>query len=84
MRWLLAGLLFALAVAMAIGTAAIRAENVRRRLAVEDVYTDIKLRGVELRRMTTDRIEETSPHHLAEVLWEQVLAEAGRRQESMQ
>ena len=31
MRWILAGITFALAVVMAIGTAALRAENTRRR-----------------------------------------------------
>ncbi len=84
MKWLLAGLLFALAVAMAIGTAAIRAENVRRRLAVEDLRNAIQLRSVELQRLAIDRVEAVAPHRLAEALWQQVQAAAPRRQESLQ
>jgi hypothetical protein len=84
MRWLLAGLLFALAVALAIGTAAIRAENARRRHAVERDYRDIQDRVVELRRLSVNRLEEASTERLAEAHWIHLRAEAARRQEWLQ
>ena len=50
MRWALCGVLFALAVGLAIGTAAIRAQNVLDRRLLEDDYRQLEMRAVELRR----------------------------------
>ncbi|MEO6593640.1 MAG: hypothetical protein ABIP94_02680 [Planctomycetota bacterium] len=84
MRWLLAGLLFALAVSLAIGTAAIRADNARCRHAVERVYREVSDRVVELRRLSVDRLADGAPERLAAVHWQHLLAEAARRQEQLQ
>ncbi len=84
MRWLLAGLLFALAVALAIGTAAIRAENAHYRHAVELTYRDIQDRIVELRRLSVNRLEEASLERLATAHWGHLRDEAARRQEWLQ
>ena len=84
MKWLLAGLLFALAVALAIGTAAIRAENARRRHVVECAYRDIQDRIVELRRLSIEKLEQATVERLAQVHWAHLRAEAQRRQEMMQ
>ncbi|MBP8300876.1 MAG: hypothetical protein KA020_10950 [Planctomycetes bacterium] len=84
MRWLLAGLLFALAVAMAIGTAAIRAENSLRRLEVERLHREVFDRTIELRRLSVEQLDEGSPEQLANALWLHLLDEAVRRQGAMQ
>ena len=84
MRWLLAGVLFALAVALAIGTAAIRAGNARARFLVEQAYRDVQDRIVELRRLSIERLEDATPEKLAALHWEHVHAERSRRQESLQ
>ena len=84
MRWVLAGLLFALAVMLAIGTAAMRAENVRRRHAVERAYREAHDRVVELRRLEIDRLRDASPERLAFAHWAQLRAEASQRQERLQ
>ncbi len=51
MKWLIAGLLFALAVGLAVGTAGIRAENVVARRTVEQQYRAIHDRKKELGRL---------------------------------
>ncbi len=84
MRWLLAGLLFALAVALAIGTAAIRAENAHCRRRVDQALRDIDDRRVELTRLSVERLEAATPEKLAKVHWQHLRAEARRRQESIQ
>ena len=84
MRWLLAGVLFALAVALAIGTAAIRAGNARARFLVEQAYRDVQDRIVELRRLSIERLEDATPEKLAALHWEHVDAERSRRQEGLQ
>lgn len=84
MRWLLAGLSFAMAVALAVGTAAVRVENAHYRRAAELAYRDCVDRWMELRRLAVERLEEGKPERLAERLWRQVAAEAGRRQEQLQ
>jgi hypothetical protein len=84
MRWLLAGLLFALAVGLAIGTAAIRADNARWRFAVEQFRSDVHDRVVELTRLKLERLESSSPERLAVEHWAHLEAEAKRRQEALQ
>jgi len=84
MKWLLAGLLFALAVSMAIGTAAIRAGNAIRRHAVEGLYRDVQDRIVEFRRLSVEQLDAGSPEQLAEAHWVHVNAEAARRQGRLQ
>lgn len=68
MRWLLAGLAFALAVALAIGTVAIRAENTRLRHRLDLDYRRIHDRIVELRRLSVRALDEGSPEQLAQAL----------------
>ncbi len=84
MKWFLAGLLFAIAVVMAIGTAAMRAENVRRRHGVERAYREVQDRMVELRRLEIDRLKDASPERLAVAHWSHLHTEAARRQERLQ
>ncbi|HEX5053573.1 MAG TPA: hypothetical protein VFZ65_17475 [Planctomycetota bacterium] len=84
MRWILAGLLFALAVSLAIGTAAIRADNARYRHAVERIYREVHDRVVEQQRLAVDRLAEATPERLAQTHWRQLLAEAQRRQGQLQ
>ena len=84
MRWLLAGLLFALAVGLAIGTAAIRADNARYRFAVEQLRSDVLDRKVELERLRLERLESSSPERLAAEHWAHLEAVATRRQEALQ
>lgn len=84
MRWLLAGLLFALAVAMAIGTAAIRAENSLRRHAAERLFREVQDRKVELDRLSVLLLEAASPERLAAAHWEHLQAEVARRQGAVQ
>lgn len=84
MRWLLAGLLFALAVALAIGTAAMRAENARTRHEVDELYRSIVDRRVELRRLSVERLAEATPERLARAHWQHLKAEEARRLELLQ
>jgi len=79
MRWMLAGLSFALAVGMAIGTAAIRAENAIRRHAVEQAYRDVRDRQIELLRLSVEHLSEAASERLAEIHWRHLRAEAARR-----
>lgn len=80
LSWLLAGLLFAAAVGMMIGTAALRAENVRLRRAVELTYTDVQDRVIEWRRLGALALEFATPERLAQSHWRLCVAEAERRQ----
>lgn len=65
MRWLLAGLFFALAVVLAIGTAAIRADNVRVRREIEAQMRSVEDRIIEHARLSVRRIEAAAPERLA-------------------
>lgn len=84
MRWLLAGLLFALAVALAIGTAALRASNTCQRHRVEQAYREVGSRIVELRRLSVRRLEVASTEQLALRHWRVMRAEFDRAAESRQ
>lgn len=68
MRWILAGLTFALTVCLAIGTAAIRAENVRKRRQLEREIQAIEARGIELRRLSVQAMAAATPERLADRL----------------
>ncbi|MFK7741916.1 MAG: hypothetical protein AB8H80_16485 [Planctomycetota bacterium] len=81
MRWFLAALLFALAVTLAIATAAIRSDSIRARRRIERDYRAIQDRVVELRRWQQLRIEAAAPGRLAELHWRELEAERSRRQE---
>lgn len=83
MRWFLAALAFAAAVALAIATAAIRADNARYRHAVERIYQGVNDRIVEQRRLAIARLAEASPQRLAELQW-QHLRQARQRLEQLQ
>jgi hypothetical protein len=84
MRWLIAGLLFALAVSLAIATAAIRARSVAMRRTVEQQYRAIGDRCKELDRLSYERMTSVSPERLSEMQREWLRREAqwqeGRRQ----
>lgn len=84
MRWLLAGLLFALAVALAIATAALRADNARCRHHVECAYRDVWDRVVEYKRVSVERLAEASPERLAAAHWAHLRNERQRREASAQ
>jgi hypothetical protein len=84
MRWLLAGLLFALAVSLAIGTAALRASNTCQRHQVEQAYREVGGRIVELRRLSVRRLEVASTEQLALRHWRVLRAEFDRATESRQ
>lgn len=84
MRWVLAGIAFALAVVMAIGTAALRAENTRRRHEVERQMRATWDRVVEYRRLSVAQLEEASAEHLARRHWQALRANADRVVEQLQ
>jgi hypothetical protein len=80
MRWVLAGLCFALAVALAIATAALRADNARCRHRVERVYRDVWDRLVEYKRLSVERLAAATPERLAAAHWEHLRQERRRRE----
>ncbi len=84
MRWLLAGVLFACAVGLAIGTSALRAENARMRRAVELERAAVQDRAIELRRLDIRVLDEASPDRLAAAHRRLFRSEADRRRESLQ
>lgn len=84
MRWVLAGLLFALAVGLAIGTAALRADNARCRHRVEQSYREVWDRVVEHRRLSIERLRNATPERLAVAHRAQLLAEQRRRAARLQ
>jgi hypothetical protein len=65
MRWMLAGLAFALTVGLAIATAAFRADNTRCRLRIQADIDRILDRMVELDRLKVRVQEEAAPARLA-------------------
>lgn len=68
MRWVLCGLTFAMAVTLAIGTAAIRAGNVRLMRRIHDQCHAIALRQIELDRLQVLAATQVTPERLVEVL----------------
>ncbi len=80
MRWLLAGMLFALAVGLAIHTAALRAENARSRHRIETQYRAVWDRVSEFRRLSVQKLKEASPESLAEAHWAHLRREGERRE----
>ena len=84
MKWLIAGLLFALAVGLAVGTAGIRAENVVVRRNVEKQYRAINDRQKELDRLWFQRLQAISPERLAEMHNQWLQREGQRRQGRVQ
>lgn len=84
MRWALAAIAFALAVVMAIGTAALRAENTRRRHEVEQQMRATWDRVVEYRRLSVAQLEEATAEQLAKRHWRVLRAEATHAAERLQ
>lgn len=84
MKWLVAGLLFALAVALAVVTAAIHAGNVRARCRIERDYRRVEDRVIELRRLDMRRLEAASPQRLAALHHRMLADEADRREAGLQ
>jgi hypothetical protein len=84
MRWMLAALLFALAVGMAIATAALRAENLLLRHEVERSYRAVAFRVAELKRLRVERLADATPERLAATHWQHLHAEAKHRQGRLQ
>ncbi len=68
MKWALCGLTFALAVVLAIGTAAIRAGNIHLRQQLERDYRAIEARAVELGRLSAQALDQVTPERLAGAL----------------
>ena len=68
MKWILCGLTFALTVAMAVGTAAIRTGNVQLRREIERDYRRIEARKIMLRRLSVTAIEQVTPERLVVLL----------------
>ena len=68
MKWILCGLTFALAVALAVGTAAIRAGNVQLRRDLERDYRGIEARKIMLRRLSVLAVEQVTPERLVVLL----------------
>lgn len=84
MKWALAGIAFALAVVMAIGTAALRAENTRRRHEVEQQLRATWDRVVEYRRLSVAQLDGASAEHLARRHWRALRAHAAQVGEPQQ
>ena len=82
MKWVLAGLAFALAVGLAIGTAAIRAENTRERYRLEIEYRMVQDRVLEARRLAVATLQDGTPEKLAAALRE--LLKRQREREAQQ
>ena len=84
MKWIIAGLLFALAVGLAVATAAIRADNVVARRNVEQQYQRINDRIRELSRLSYERRRPLAPERLAEMHDEWLRRDSQRRREQVQ
>ena len=65
MKWVLCGITFALAVGLAIATAAIRAGNTLVKRQIEQDIQRVVYRGVELQRLRVIAINEVTPERLA-------------------
>jgi hypothetical protein len=68
MKWLLCGLTFALAVGLAIATAAIRAGNTLVKRQIEEERERIEWRRVERQRLHVLALNEVTPERLAQQL----------------
>ncbi len=66
MKWVFAGLSFAFLVAMAVGTVALKAANVRIRARIEKMYIDVEFCRMEVERRSLQSLE--TPEDLAR-LW---------------
>lgn len=84
MRWAIAGLLFALTVALAIATAALRADNVHARKRIERSVRSLADRQVELTRLSMQKLDTATPQHLSQLQWQWLDREAARRAEGLQ
>ncbi len=69
MKWVLAGVSFAFLVALALGTAAAKAENVRTRARIEQISMEVEFCRLEVDRRSMELRD--SPEHLAR-LWREV------------
>ncbi len=80
MKWALAGLSFALAVGLAITTAALRADNARCRHHVERAFQQVWDRFIEYRRLSVERLAQATPERLAAAHWLHLRDEQQRRE----
>ncbi len=69
MKWVFAGLSFAFLVAMAVGTVALKAANVRIRARIETMYIEVEFCRMEVERRSLRGLE--TPEDLARH-WRQV------------
>lgn len=69
MRWVLAGVSFAFLVAVALGTAAAKAENIRTRANIEQISMDVEICRLEVERRSLE--QRDSPERLA-WLWRRI------------
>lgn len=67
MRWLFAGLAFAALVALAVATAAVRADNNIRRFRAEQRFTEVRDRLVEQGRLDARLLDTDTSRRLAEL-----------------
>jgi len=65
MKWLLCGLTFALAVGLAIATAAIRAGTTLTKQQIAEEHKRIAWRDIELKRLSVMALSEVTPERLA-------------------
>jgi len=84
LRWMIAGLLFALAVTLAVATAAVRADNVLARRELEERYRDVWDQIIEFKRLSVQQLESVSPDELARLQWRWLQRETARREERLQ
>jgi hypothetical protein len=83
-RWFFAGLSFAALVAIAIVTAAVRADNVIRRHAIERRRIEVQDRGIELLRLDADLLDSEASQRLARAHWRYVESEFARRRGALE
>ena len=81
---MIAGLLFALAVTLAVATAAVRADNVLARRELEGRYRDVWDQIIEFKRLSVQQLESVSPDELARLQWRWLQRETSRREERLQ
>jgi len=76
MKWVLCGLTFALAVALAIATAAIRSGNTLAKHQIAEESRRIEWRQTELTRLSIVALNEVTPERLAKQLRELIEPES--------
>jgi len=79
MKWFLCGLCFAACVAVAIGTASIRANNALLRYEVERAHARMRDRRIESTRLELELADRATEQRMAEELRRRIETERARR-----